>query len=593
MKTFGPVHDLFTSREDRLRLLDAHKIKLARLDVFQQHEKAFQNSVMVAKQSLQEEQASRLAQDKNSSEVTERTLASSSQKPATGPTAAAHTATLETHAASPSQISTSANPATIEGTSQTLSGTKLEERLKTVATQNEAQKEERKLLATEEPAKSSPAKESPSLLANTLDVLNPLQHIPFVNLVYREVSGDTISSGSKVAGGVLFGGLLGGVSSLSALAGAGIGGATGAADASFTQASGMETSKAVARLYNGEPFTGDSEKTTATAQQLGPSSSSIRDESITFDARHMYSDVLKKFGTDIDILLAQSPDNYGAEIVYAHTIAHIDSMSSKSIQARLPQEADPDNRQNVLARLHTPANQTATAVTTKNDAELNAPLSANPSNSILSKAQPLEIKKDALDRLAVVREQIEENNARNQPLDLAPEINAVSDIASMIEKRLSKLIELRNSPNAATSEKPLPPSTSSVSVNASEASETLPAASASTTASYTPENLAASVQPGQQAQSIESDDLSLKMQERLNAFQQRQEQRIFSEASESIVNVPPAQNPDGGANPLRNDGVSQAPATPMEELSPRNDALASAMRDAFSRFRDDTPLAQK
>ncbi|TWA69105.1 hypothetical protein FBZ82_105262 [Azospirillum brasilense] len=47
-----------------------------------------------------------------------------------------------------------------------------------------------------------------------LDIINPLQHIPLVNTVYREITGDTIKPSSKVIGGILFGGPLGGIASI-------------------------------------------------------------------------------------------------------------------------------------------------------------------------------------------------------------------------------------------------------------------------------------------------------------------------------------------------------------------------------------------
>lgn len=46
-------------------------------------------------------------------------------------------------------------------------------------------------------------------VSDILDVLNPLQHIPFVSTLYRELTGDTISSAAKLAGGALLGGPLG------------------------------------------------------------------------------------------------------------------------------------------------------------------------------------------------------------------------------------------------------------------------------------------------------------------------------------------------------------------------------------------------
>lgn len=46
-------------------------------------------------------------------------------------------------------------------------------------------------------------------LTDVIDILNPLQHIPFVATLYRELSGDKISTAAKLAGGALFGGPLG------------------------------------------------------------------------------------------------------------------------------------------------------------------------------------------------------------------------------------------------------------------------------------------------------------------------------------------------------------------------------------------------
>ncbi|HZH28725.1 MAG TPA: hypothetical protein VEY95_16250 [Azospirillaceae bacterium] len=42
-----------------------------------------------------------------------------------------------------------------------------------------------------------------------LDVINPLQHIPIVNNLYREATGDTIKPTAQIVGGVLFGGPIG------------------------------------------------------------------------------------------------------------------------------------------------------------------------------------------------------------------------------------------------------------------------------------------------------------------------------------------------------------------------------------------------
>lgn len=45
--------------------------------------------------------------------------------------------------------------------------------------------------------------------SDMLDAVNPLQHIPVLSDVYREISGDGISAGASLAGGALFGGPLG------------------------------------------------------------------------------------------------------------------------------------------------------------------------------------------------------------------------------------------------------------------------------------------------------------------------------------------------------------------------------------------------
>jgi hypothetical protein len=42
-----------------------------------------------------------------------------------------------------------------------------------------------------------------------IDLINPLQHIPIVSAIYREITGDTISDGARIFGGAIFGGPLG------------------------------------------------------------------------------------------------------------------------------------------------------------------------------------------------------------------------------------------------------------------------------------------------------------------------------------------------------------------------------------------------
>ena len=44
---------------------------------------------------------------------------------------------------------------------------------------------------------------------DVLDMVNPFQHLPVVGAVYRELTGDEIAPGAKLAGGILYGGPLG------------------------------------------------------------------------------------------------------------------------------------------------------------------------------------------------------------------------------------------------------------------------------------------------------------------------------------------------------------------------------------------------
>ena len=50
--------------------------------------------------------------------------------------------------------------------------------------------------------------------ADLLDMINPLQHIPLVNLAYREITGDDIKPIGKIIGGAVFGGAIGAASSM-------------------------------------------------------------------------------------------------------------------------------------------------------------------------------------------------------------------------------------------------------------------------------------------------------------------------------------------------------------------------------------------
>ena len=50
--------------------------------------------------------------------------------------------------------------------------------------------------------------------SDLLDIINPLQHVPIIGNLYREITGDNIEPGSRIAGSTLFGGALGTVVSM-------------------------------------------------------------------------------------------------------------------------------------------------------------------------------------------------------------------------------------------------------------------------------------------------------------------------------------------------------------------------------------------
>lgn len=60
----------------------------------------------------------------------------------------------------------------------------------------------------------------PSAFAEMIDVANPLQHVPLVGDVYREMTGDKISDGARLGGHVAIGAIAGGP--VGAIIGAGV-----------------------------------------------------------------------------------------------------------------------------------------------------------------------------------------------------------------------------------------------------------------------------------------------------------------------------------------------------------------------------------
>ena len=69
------------------------------------------------------------------------------------------------------------------------------------------------------------------------DIINPLQHIPIVSTIYRSITGDDIAAAPKVAGGVLFGGVIGLVISI--------------VDTAIEQITGQDTGEHLFALFEG------------------------------------------------------------------------------------------------------------------------------------------------------------------------------------------------------------------------------------------------------------------------------------------------------------------------------------------------------
>ena len=105
------------------------------------------------------------------------------------------------------------------------------------------------------PARPGPAPAEPSAgdasdrfgFWDFVDIVNPLQHIPVVNALYRAVTGDTIKPAARIIGGTVFGGPLGL--------------AVAAADAVIEQSTGRtvggHVAQAVGLIEDDSPTTGD------------------------------------------------------------------------------------------------------------------------------------------------------------------------------------------------------------------------------------------------------------------------------------------------------------------------------------------------
>lgn len=82
-------------------------------------------------------------------------------------------------------------------------------------------------------------------LGDFIDIINPLQHIPVVGEIYREITGDEIRSATKITGDILYAGLTGGLSI--------VGAAISVFNEAYTEHSGESPTMAVANAILGDP----------------------------------------------------------------------------------------------------------------------------------------------------------------------------------------------------------------------------------------------------------------------------------------------------------------------------------------------------
>jgi hypothetical protein len=74
-----------------------------------------------------------------------------------------------------------------------------------------------RLALIEEPAEGPPERptsEKPFGFGDLIDIINPLQHIPLIGTLYRNITGDEIRGSGRILGGALFGGPMGAASSM-------------------------------------------------------------------------------------------------------------------------------------------------------------------------------------------------------------------------------------------------------------------------------------------------------------------------------------------------------------------------------------------
>ena len=98
-------------------------------------------------------------------------------------------------------------------------------------------------------------------LADVLDIVNPLQHIPVISTIYRQLTGDKIGTPEKIAGDTLYGGLTGLISSVG--------------DAIFTEVTGKSVGDTVYAFVFGND---DTPATAVAANDNAPAQTAVTED---------------------------------------------------------------------------------------------------------------------------------------------------------------------------------------------------------------------------------------------------------------------------------------------------------------------------
>lgn len=102
-------------------------------------------------------------------------------------------------------------------------------------------------------AKPAATADSAPSFGDFIDMINPLQHIPLVNILYRNLTGDDIRGAAQVVGGALFGGPIGAIA--------------GTASAIAEYQTGQSLAEVTVAAFSGEPM---SPSARAVADITGP-----------------------------------------------------------------------------------------------------------------------------------------------------------------------------------------------------------------------------------------------------------------------------------------------------------------------------------